>query len=48
MLNFCWESFFEFLILDIYKCPFFDFSKTMLKKIEFETIKKFYRLVAKK
>ena len=46
--KFCWESFFEFSILDIYKCPFFDFSKTMLKKIEFETIKNFYRLVTKK
>ena len=45
MLNFLRESFFEFSILDIYKCPFFDFSKTMLKKIEFVTIKKFYRLI---
>ncbi len=47
-MKFFGESFFEFSFLDIYKCPFFEFSKTMLKKIEFVTIKKFYRLVTEK
>ncbi len=47
-MNFLRESFFEFSILDIYKCPFFEFSEIMFEKIDFVTIKKFYRLVTKK
>jgi hypothetical protein len=48
LLNFLWESFFEFSILDIYKCPFFDFSEFMFEKIDFVTIIEFYGVVTKK
>ena len=47
-MKFFGESFFEFSFLDIYKCPFFEILKKSSKKIEFVTIKKFYRLVTEK
>jgi hypothetical protein len=34
--------------LDIYKCPFFEFSEFMFEKIDFVTIIEFYGLVTEK
>ncbi len=47
LIFFC-KSFFEFSILDIYKCPFFEFSVFMFEKIEFVTIIEIYGLTTEK